>query len=192
MALSCSDYPVVYVSKMLLKGCIVFVTLLHILCIAMDWISMPCFLAGLWIQVLYALCIRQFPCFQINAPLSVAIFASLFFQKWLWFKSVLEYPSNPSPLTLAIHFVAVWLIPFLIVVLCRPSTMDISVMSIPTTVHDDSSWSSFCNRSSSPSRVSWSHSPEKSPSPLSRLPRKPAGGSEQYAAFCTTPAESMV
>ena len=190
MALAYSEYSVDFVSKMLLKGCIALVTLLHILCIAMDWISMPCFLAGLWIQVLYALCIRRFPSFQINAPLSVAIFGSLFFQKWLWFKTVLENPSNPSPLTHAIHFVAVWLIPFLIVVLCRPSTVDISITSIPTTVHDDSSWSSFCNRSSSPTRVSRSQSPDKSP--LSRLARKPAGSSEQCAAFCTTPAESMV
>ncbi len=45
---------------------------------------------------------------------------SLFIHKWLWFKTFLEYSDNPSTQTVFIHFICVWLVPFLLVVLWQP------------------------------------------------------------------------
>jgi hypothetical protein len=46
---------------------------------------------------------------------------SLFVHKWLWFKTFLEHADNPSTKTVIIHFLCVWSIPFLLVVLWQPA-----------------------------------------------------------------------
>jgi hypothetical protein len=40
--------------------------------------------------------------------------------KWLWFKTFLEFADHPSTQTVIVHFICVWLIPFLFVVLWQP------------------------------------------------------------------------